>query len=140
LRQREDLARSIGGLLALRAERQLAGEHERTDVERMGVPLVMNVRRNRANLNIVEAILKKGGFEFASFIRFDPSGDPHSLVRAPRNLQTAHHAGTRNECIERAFHVVKILHADELAGSVEADQVAHPGERRDIRDRVFASP
>src|SRR6185295_5596983 len=64
-RQGKDLARAIRGRLALGAERQLAGDHERTDVERVGVRLVMDVRCDRANLDIVEALFEKRGFEFA---------------------------------------------------------------------------
>src|SRR5262245_55799262 len=67
------------------------------------------------------------------------SGNPDSLALAPGNLQTARDGGTRNECIERAFYVTKIREPDEVAGSVEADQVPHPRKRRDVGDRVFAS-
>src|SRR5258706_1731229 len=102
----------------------------------MGVALVMNVRRNRANLDIVEAFLKKRGFEFAFVHSLGPPGDPYSLVRAARNLQTASDGGTCDERVQRALYVLKIRDADQIAGAVEADQVAHPGECGDIRDRV----
>src|SRR6266702_3773449 len=53
-----------------------------------------------------------------------------------RNLQPPHHRRTRDECGQHAPHVRKVPNADELTRFIEADQIAHPRESRDIGNRI----
>ncbi|KGC52746.1 hypothetical protein DO65_4937 [Burkholderia pseudomallei] len=57
-------------------------------------------------------------------------------LRPRRNVQSARHRRPRDERVERARHVRIAIEFDELARLVEADQVAHPRERRDVGDRI----
>jgi hypothetical protein len=63
-RQREDLAGAIRGLLALRTERQLAAIMSARTSNAWACPCY-DVRGDRANVDIVEALVDKGGSELA---------------------------------------------------------------------------
>src|SRR5690242_5876236 len=54
-----------------------------------------------------------------------------------RTIQSPNNSRTRDERGQDALHVRKILYADEFARFVETDQIAHPRERRDVRDRIL---
>src|SRR5690606_38583220 len=56
---------------------------------------------------------------------------------ATRNLETLRDRRTLQEMLQRSRHVREVGDADELARAVEADEIANPGEGRDVRDRVF---
>src|SRR5262249_51067319 len=51
-------------------------------------------------------------------------------------IKSSLHGWPREAAIEPCLHMKEAVEADELASLVEADQIAHPAEQRNIGDRI----
>ena len=56
---------------------------------------------------------------------------------ARMDMQAAAHGGPREKCIQRTLHVREVAEAHQLAGAVEADEIAHHRKDRDVGNGVF---
>src|SRR5262245_64690891 len=55
------------------------------------------------------------------------------------DLQSAVHGGAGEAALQPGRGVLQGIERDEIAGAVEADQVAHPAEHGDVGDRVVVA-
>src|SRR6188768_1232158 len=80
-----------------------------------------------------------------AFMEEEYGGDPARLNPKPgpsaslRDREAGLHGGPLHEGLEHTLHVAEVLESDQVSRAVEPHEIAHPGERRDVRDRVLAA-
>src|SRR5271155_5670779 len=62
--------------------------------------------------------------------------EPRDALNSRRNAQTPLHRGPGHRPLQPTRHVVELVPTDQLACAVEADEIAHPAERRNVGDRI----